>query len=61
MKVAVPLAKSVLAQLEITTAASAIEAKMQKKINGSGKQTTLIISNDELNDILKITRALEGS
>ena len=31
-----------------------------KKIHGSGK-TTLIISNEEINDIMKIVQALEGS
>ena len=42
MKVAIPLAKNVLASLGITAAASAIDAKIQKKIHGSGT-TTLII------------------
>ena len=45
MKVAVPLAKNILAPLGITAAASAIDAGIQKKINGSGT-TTLIISNE---------------
>ena len=61
MKVAVPMAKSILAPLGITAAASAIEARIQKKIHGSGKQATLIISSDELNDILKFVQALEDS
>ena len=43
MKVAVPLAKNILAPLGITPAASAIDAWIQKKIHGSGT-TTLIIS-----------------
>ena len=34
--------------------------KKKKKILGSGK-TTLIISNQEMNDILKIVQALEDS
>ena len=46
MKVAVPLAKNVLAPLEITAAASAIDAGIQNKIHGSGK-TTLIIQNEK--------------
>ena len=50
MKVAIPLAKNVLAPLGITAAASAIDAGIQKKIHGSGT-TTLIISNEEMNDI----------
>ena len=60
MKVAIPLAKNVLAPLGITAAASAIDAGIQKKIHGSGT-TTLIISNKEMNDIIKIVQALEDS
>ena len=58
MKVAIPLAKNVLAPLGITAAASAIDAGIQKKIHGSGT-TTLIISNEEMNDTMKIVQALE--
>ena len=68
MKVAVPLAKSILSPWGITAAASAIDAGIQKKIHGSGRplssasQTiTLIISNKEMNDIMKIAQALEDS
>ena len=43
MKVVVPLAKNILAPLEITVASAAIAARVQKKIRGSGT-TTLIIS-----------------
>ena len=41
MKVAIPLAKKVLAQLGITAAASAIDAgiRKKKKIHGSGTTT----------------------
>ena len=46
MKVAVPLAKNILAPLGITAAASAIDAGIQKKMHGSNT-TTLIISNKE--------------
>ena len=63
MKVAIPLAKNVLALLGITGAASAIDARIQKKIHRSGT-TTLIsnnISNKEMNDIMKIVQALEDS
>ena len=60
MKLAVPLAKNVLAPLGITAAASALDAGIQKKIHGSGT-TTLIISNEEMNDIIKIVQALEDS
>ena len=60
MKVAIPLAKNVLAPLGITAAASAIDAGIQKKMHGSGA-ATLIISNEEMNDIMKIVQALEES
>ena len=60
MKVAVPLAKNILAPLGITAAASAIDAGIRKKIYGSGT-TNLIISNEEINDIIKIIQALEDS
>ena len=58
IKVAVPLAKSILVPLEITAAASAIDAGIQKKIHGSGT-TSLIISNEEVNDIMKIVKLLK--
>ena len=58
MKVAILLAKNILAPLRITAAASAIDAGIQKKIHGSGT-TALIISNEETNDIMKIVQALE--
>ena len=51
MKIAIPLAKNVLAPLGITAATSAINAGIQKKIHGSGNMT-LIISNEEMNDII---------
>ena len=60
MKVAVQLAKNILAPLGITAAASAIDAGIQKKVHGSGK-TYLTISNEEMNDIMKIVQALEDS
>ena len=53
MKVALPLAKNILAPLGTTEAASAIDPEIQKKIHGSGT-TSLIISNKEMNDIMKI-------
>ena len=57
-----PLAKSVLIPLGITAAASAADAGIHKKILGSGhNSTTLIISNDEMDDILKIVKSLEDS
>ena len=49
-----------LAPLGIIAAASAIDTGIQMKIHGSGT-TTLIISNEEINDIMKIVQALEDS
>ena len=60
MKVAVPLAKNILVPLGKTAAASAIDAWIQKKIHGSGT-TTLIISNKDMNDIMKIVQVLNDS
>ena len=60
MKVAMLLAKNVLAPLGISAAMSAIHGSIKKKILGSGV-TTLIISNDEMDDILKIVKSLEKS
>ena len=58
-----PLAKSVLIPLGLTAAASAADAGIHKKILGSGhnNNTTLIISNVEMDDILKIVKSLEDS
>ena len=55
-----PLAKSVLISFGLTAAASAADTGIQKKIPGSGT-TTLIISNEEMKDIMKIDQALENS
>ena len=52
-----PLAKSVLIPLGLTAAGSAADAGIQKKLLGSGT-TTLVISNEEMNDIMKIVQAL---
>ena len=57
-----PLAKSVLIPLGLTAAASAADAGIHKKILGSGHNNrTLIISNDEMDDILKIIKSLKNS
>ena len=60
MKVAMPLAKNVLAPLGLSAAMSAIDGSIKKKMLGSGA-ATLIISNDEMDDILKIVKSLENS
>ena len=60
MKVAMPLAKNVLASLGVSAAMSALDGSIKKKMLGSGI-TTLIISNDEMDDILEIVKSLENS
>ena len=50
------LAKSVSIPLGLTAAASAANAGIHKKVFGSGNTTTLIISNDEINDIIKTAK-----
>ena len=55
-----PLAKSFLIPLGLTAAASATDAAIHKKIFGSDT-TAIIISNEEMNDIMKIIRCLEES
>ena len=59
-----PLAKSVLVPLGLTAAASAADSGIHKKVLGSGSDhnnTILIISNDEMDDIIKIVKSLEDS
>ena len=64
------LTKSVLSLLGLTAAASAADAGIHKKILGSGRRhsfssashnTTLMISNNEMEDIIKIVKSLEDS
>ena len=55
------LAKSVLILLGLTAAASAADAGIHKKILGSGSKTTVIISNDKIEAIIKIVKSLEDS
>ena len=52
------LAKNLLIPLRLTTAALTTGAAIHKKIYGSGS-TALIISNKEINDIMKIVKSLE--
>ena len=59
MKVALLLAKNVLAPLGLTAAMSAIDGSIQKKMHGSGVK--LIIEQEDMNDIVKIIAALENS
>ena len=63
LKTGLLLLKSVikpLGLLGLTIASSAIDAGVQKKIYGSGT-TTLVISSEEMNDIMKIVQALKDS
>ena len=55
-----PLAKSVLILLGLTAAASESVAAIHKKVFGSG-MTTLTVSNEDVNDIMKIVKSLEES
>ena len=59
MKVAMQLAKNVLAPLGLTGAMSAIDGSIQKKIHGSGVK--LIIEQEDMNHIMKIIETLENS
>ena len=54
------LAKSILMPLGLTAAASARDAAIQNKLFGSCL-TTLIISNEETNDIINIVKSLEDA
>ena len=66
-----PLAKYVLIPLGLTAAASAADSGIHKKILGSGcchssssashNNAILIISNDEIEDIIRIVKSLEDS
>ena len=55
-----PLPKNVLILLGLTAVASAADAGIHKNIVGSGT-ATLIISNDEMEDIMKVVKSLEDS
>ena len=60
-----PLAKSILIPLGLTAVASGTDAVIHKKMFGFGMRpsntTTLIISNEEMNGIMKIVKSLEES
>ena len=55
-----PLAKVVLILLGLATAASATDTAIHKKMFGSGI-ITLIISNEEINDLMKIFKSFGKS
>ena len=55
-----PLTKSVLIPIGLTAAAPATDAGIHKKMLESGV-TTLILSNEKMNNIMKIVQSLEES
>ena len=64
LKSGLPLLKSIvkpLVMLDLTAAASATDAAINKKNLGSGGHTTLIISNDDVQDLSKIVKSLSDS
>ena len=64
LKSGLPLLKSVikpLGMVGLTAAASATDAAINKKILGSGNHITLIISNDDIQDLLKLVKSSEDS
>ena len=64
LKSELPLLKSVvrpLGMLGLTVAASATDAAINNKMLGLGGHITLIISNDDMQDLLKIVKSLEDS
>ena len=64
LKSILPLLKFVikpLSMLGLTAAASATDSAIRKNIFGSGNHTTLIISIDDMQDLLKIVRSLGDS
>ena len=65
MKVAVTLAKNVLAPLATMALASPIDGAIQRKMRVQGvlrpgKGITLAISNENMGDIIKIIKSLEN-
>ena len=63
LKSGLSLLKSViklLGMLGFTAAASAADTGIHQKVLGSGNHTALIISNDDLNDLLKVIKSLEN-
>ena len=64
LKSGLPLLKSVikpLGMLGLTAVALATDSAINKKNLGSGNHATLIISNDDMQDLLKIVKSLEDN
>ena len=55
-----PLTKRVLITLGVTAAASATDAAVHEKMVGSGF-TTLIISNEQMKNIMRVVKSLQES
>ena len=54
------LAKTFLIRLRLTVAVSTTDSSIQRRVFGS-EMTTLLISNKEIDDIMKIVKSLEES
>ena len=62
MKIVIqPLAKYVLIPIELTAVTRVGDAGIHKKILGSGHNTTLITSDSEMEDVLKIVKFFEDT
>ena len=74
MKVGVPSAKNFLAPLATMVSASAIDGTIQREMRGrgaivtgkagavkAGKGITLVIVNEDMDDIIRIIKSLENS
>ena len=66
MKVIVPLAKNVLAPLATMAPTSAINDDIQREMRGKGvvrarKGITLVVSNEDMDNIIRIIKSLENS
>ena len=58
INIAVLISKNILTPLGITAAALAVDVRIQKKIHDFGA-ATLIISNEEMNDVMNIFQVLQ--
>ena len=56
-----PLPESVLIPLALNAAASAADARIHKKLLGSGNMTALRVSNNEIKDFIKIVKSIKDS
>ena len=66
MKVVAPVAKNILAPLETMASVTEINGAIRRKMRGSGivragKGVALVISNENMNDIIRFIKSLENS